>query len=158
MTTKATVNHYEYSSKELNPRIQRNSASKWNYLVPGIATVAWTSFLISIPMHTDCLLYNYVYHREPISPEIIQLSRQVMVSLNLIGVATIPASFVATAIRAGYQGYLKVSDGVAIAAQTVFETIQESCSSNSFSRPEGIIINTIAAPFVVAEAIFSESN
>ena len=145
-----TANQNEYAprdAQELSQRVQREPASNWNYLVPVTAALAWVGFWASLGKYSDYLVHNYTYPKNPINPELVEASKVAMISLGAIGTAAIPVSFVAATLRAGYQGCLKVSDGAANTARAVSETIQEACSLNNFLKPEGIIINTIAAPF-----------
>jgi|GEM_PF-2575010 len=144
-----TVNRNPYSSmgrEESSQRIEREPASKWNYFVPIVAGVAWFGFWGGFGNNMYYQWHDYI-NSKVTDPDIIELNHRIMIKSSIIGAATIPLSFVAAALRGDYHGCL--SNRVTVVIREVSETIQEACSPSNFSKPEGIIINTLAVPVLM---------
>ena len=133
--------------------VQAETASSWNYTLPVVSVVVWVGFWCSLGVYIDGGAHNYKYPNNPINPAIITASKNAMISLGSIGAATIPASFGATILRSGYRGCLQISEGVKATSAAVCKAIKESCTYTSFGQPQGIIINTLAAPIAVPLAL-----
>jgi hypothetical protein len=115
--------------------------SNWNYAIPVIATASWVGFWVSMACYLDYVVHDYKYPNNPINPDLVAMSKNAMISFGSIGGGMIPFSFLATILKAGCQG--------CFSAEKACRVFSQSCSKSYFLKPEGIIINTLAAPFAV---------
>jgi hypothetical protein len=126
---------------------REESPSNWNYAIPVIATASWVGFWVSMACYLDYVVHDYKYPNNPINPDLVAMSKNAMISFGSIGGGMIPIAFGATILKACCLSVYSQT------AAKICEVVRQSCSRDSFLKPEGILINTLAAPFAVLVAL-----
>lgn len=140
-------------SSESNLNVNEDQPSKWNYAVPAIATLAWIGCWCALGIYVKNEVHNYQYPKNPINENIIAISRNAMISLGSIGLATIPTAVCVTAAKAVYSGTRVVGSGLNAAGSAIQEAIKKSISLEELGSPEGIMINTLVAPIIIPACV-----
>lgn len=131
---------------------QSYGASKVNYVIPALALICWFGAVVSAITLGGVESHNYQFPSNQYNPKIKEQLIHATTGFCYAAAATVPAAAGATVVRSLYNGCANIGDGVASAGTSLCGALKDSVTR--IGKPEGIIINTLAAPFVALYGAF----